>query len=55
MSKKIQNIHIEPVVYLKNTNGDYVLDTDGEKIIVKQGVAVVPSDDYEILKTVTDY
>ena len=35
MSKKILNMHHEIVVYLKDTDGNYVLNTDGEKIIIK--------------------
>ena len=55
MSKKLVNIHIKPVVYLKDTNDDYILDTDGEKIELKSGIQVVPSDDYDIKQTITEY
>jgi hypothetical protein len=55
MSKKLVNIHIEPVVYLKDTNDDYVLDTNGDKIELKSGVQVLPSDDYDIKQTITEY
>jgi hypothetical protein len=55
MPKKLVNIHIEPVVYLKDTNDDYILDTDGEKIELKSGIQVVPSDDYDIKQTITEY
>lgn len=55
MSKKRSTIHIEGVVYAKDTDGDYLLDTDGEKIIIKQGVAVNPLDDYDFLVIITDH
>ena len=55
MVKKVANIHIEPVVYSKDTDGDYVLDTNDDKIIIKSGVEVAPSDDYDIKVTITEY
>jgi hypothetical protein len=55
MSKKRSTIHIEGVVYAKDTDGEYMLDTDGDKIIIKQGLSVVPSDDYEYLIIITEY
>lgn len=55
MSIKRANIHVEPIVYLKDTNGDYVLDTDGNKIIVKSGTEVSANDDYETKTVITEY
>jgi hypothetical protein len=55
MAKKVLNVHIEAVVYLKDTNDDYVLDTDGEKIILKSGLEVNATDDYEFLITKTEF
>ena len=55
MSKKLSTVHIEAVVYSKNTNGDYILDTNEHKIILKHGRAIVPTDDYEFKITITDY
>lgn len=51
----IEKINIKPVVYLKDTNGDYVLDTSDNKIIDKIGTEVSPYDDYEILTTITEF
>lgn len=55
MAKKLANIHIEPVVYSKDTNGDYILDTNGDKIEIKTGTQVVPSDDYDFKTIITEY
>ena len=32
MSKKIVNINIKPIIYEKDTNSDYVIDTDGKVV-----------------------
>jgi hypothetical protein len=55
MSKKLVNVHVEGVVYLKDTDGEYVLDTNGDKIELKSGRDLVPSDDYELKTTITEY
>jgi hypothetical protein len=55
MSKKLVNAHYEAIVYLKDTDGDYVLDTDGEKIVVKTYSQVKPTDDYDVKTTITEY
>lgn len=48
------NINIKPVVYQKNTDGSYELDTSGNKIINKLGTEVSPYDDYEIIVTIKE-
>lgn len=55
MSKKLVNIHIDGVVYLKDTDGEYILDTNGDKIELKSGRDLVPSDDYDIRTVNTEY
>lgn len=55
MSKKVANIHIEVAVYLKDTDGDYILNTNGDKIELKSGLQVNPSDDYDYKVTITEY
>ncbi len=55
MAKKLVNIHAECIVYLKDTDGDYVLDTNDDKIIVKTGNEVLPSDEYDVKITITEY
>lgn len=51
----VSNINIKPVVYLKDTNDDYILDNDNKKIIEKVGIQVAPFDDYEYLVTITEF
>ena len=48
------NINIKPVIYIKDTNGNYELDTNGKKIIDKIGNEVSPYDDYEYFITITE-
>ena len=48
------NINIKPVVYQKNTDGSYELDTNGKKIIYKTANEVSPYDDYEYFITITE-
>jgi len=49
------NINIKPVVYLKDTDGNYVLDTNNKKIIEKIGTEVSPYDEYEYQVLITEY
>lgn len=55
MSNKLINVHIEAVVYQKNSDGEYVLDTNGDKIIIKNYTTVTPADDYDQKVTITEY
>lgn len=48
------NINIKPVIYLKNTDGDYIRDENGSKIIEKIGNEVSPLDIYEYKITITE-
>ena len=48
------NINIKPVIYLKNTNGEYERDSNGNKIIDKIGTEVSPYDDYDYFITITE-
>lgn len=49
------NINIKPVIYLKDTDGNYVLDTNNKKIIEKIGTEVSPYDEYEYQVLITEY
>lgn len=49
------NINIKPVIYLKNTNGEYEKDSDDNKIIDKIGQEVSPYEEYEYKITITEY
>lgn len=55
MSRKYVKIEIYPVIYQKDTDGDYVLDTDGNKIIVKNWPEVSAFDDYAVKTDITEY
>jgi hypothetical protein len=52
--KKYFNVNVTPIVYDKDTNGDYILDTNGEKVVVVEGDMVDPNDDYEYKTIVTE-
>ena len=55
MSKKLATVHVEAIVYSNDTDGEYILDTNDDKIIEKTGLDVVPSDDYDYIITITEY
>jgi hypothetical protein len=47
--KQYSKIIAYPVLYLKNTNGDYVLDTNNEKIVLQDFNTVSPISDYDVI------
>lgn len=47
--RKYAKIRVRPIVYETDTNGDYVLDENGDKIIFTQPENVNPEDPYDIL------
>lgn len=49
------NINIKPVIFEKDTEGNYILDSENKKIINKIGNDVSPYDDYEYQITITEY
>ncbi len=53
--KKYSKIRVRPVVYEKDTNGDYVLNTNNEKIIKTQPNSVNPKNDYDFLIEIEEY
>jgi len=55
MSKKLANINIKPIVYERDTNGDIVIDTNGNKIIIKQYPNVLATDNYDYKIEITEY
>ena len=55
MHKKYAKIRIRPIVYETNTNGDYELDTNGDKIILVPPEQVNPEDPYDFLIEITEY
>jgi hypothetical protein len=54
MLEPVANINIKPVIYQKNTEGVYELDTDGKKIISKLGNEITAFEEYEFLITITE-
>jgi hypothetical protein len=46
--KRYSKIIAYLVLYEKDTNGDYVLNTNNEKIVIKNYQTVSPNDDYDI-------
>jgi uncharacterized protein YqkB len=49
----LSKIVIYPVVYKKDTNGDFILDTNGNKIIEKTYQEISIEDDYTIITNIT--
>ena len=52
--KKYANIRIRPIVYEKNTNGEYELDTNGDKIVLVEPGNVKSTMDYDFLIQITE-
>ena len=63
MAQKYATINIKPIIYEKNSDGEYELNTNGEKIIVEQCQTVngkkcdniQPSEFFDYLITITEY
>lgn len=55
MTKKIININIKPIVYKKDSNGDYVIDTDGNKIVETAYPNVKCTDNYDNKVEITEF
>jgi hypothetical protein len=55
MYKKYAKIRIRPIVYETNTNGEYELDTNGDKIVLILPENVTASDEYDTLIEVEEY
>ena len=53
--KKSSKIRIRPIVYEKDTNGDYVLNTNNERIVSVQPQNVNPNNDYDFLVEIEVY
>lgn len=47
--KKYANIRVRPIVYEKNTNGEYELDTNYNKIISVETKDVTSEMDYDLI------
>ena len=55
MSKKIVNINIKPVIYERDTNGDIVIDINGEAVILTPYNQILPTDNYDYKIEITEY
>lgn len=53
--KKYSKIRIRPIVYEKDTNGDYVLNTNNERTVSVQPQNVNPNNDYDFLVEIEVY
>lgn len=55
MSKKVANINIKPIVYEKDSNGDFVIDTNGNKVVEKTYPNVKSTDNYDYKIEITEF
>jgi uncharacterized protein YqkB len=53
--KQYSKIEVYPVVYDKDTNSQYILDSNGDKVIIKNWEDVTLDDNYEIVVDITTY
>lgn len=49
MSKRYSKIIAYPILYLKDANNDYVLDTNGDKVVLQDYNDVSPITDYDVI------
>ena len=47
-------IEVYAVLYEKDTNGNYILDSNGNKILIKPYTEILASDDYTIVTDITE-
>ena len=54
--KRAVNIHHTVIVYDKDTDGEYVLNTNGDKIVLESNINNIGiNDDWSIKTVITDY
>lgn len=53
--KQYSKIEVYVTLYDKDTNSEYILDTNGNKIILKTWENVNINDDYDIVVDITSY
>lgn len=53
--KQFSKIEVYLAVFDKDTNLDYILDTNGDKIIIKDWPNIKSDDDYEIVVDITPF
>ena len=56
MAFKRAQITVSPILYVKDTNLDYVLDTNDEKIILNDNIQEISSSsEYDVIVTIQEY
>lgn len=63
MPQQFANINIKPIIYEKDSDGNYVLNTNNEKIIIescqtingKKCDNIKPSEDFDYKINITEY
>lgn len=53
--KKYSKIRVRPIVYEKDTNGDYILNTNNERVVLVQPNNVNPNNNYDFLIEIEEY
>ena len=54
--KRVVNVHHTVIVYDKDTDGEYVLNTNGDKIVLESNINnIAINDDWSIKTVITDY
>lgn len=54
--KRVVNVHHTVIVYDKDTDGEYVLNTNGDKIVLESNINNIGiNDDWSIKTVITDY
>jgi hypothetical protein len=52
--KKYAKIRVRPIVYDRDTNGDIIVDSNGNKVVLVQPSNVNPSQTYDILTEIDE-
>ena len=54
--KKVLNVNLKPIIYEKDTNGDYVINTSGETSVQQSDITQISvQDDWSIKVVITEY
>ena len=54
--KRVVNVHHTVIVYDKDTDGEYVLNTNGDKIVLESNINNIGiNDDWSIKTVITEY
>jgi|688.fasta_scaffold00093_88 hypothetical protein len=53
--KKYASIRVRPVIFEKDTNGDFILDTNNDKIILVQPNNVNSTEPYDYLVEIEEF